>query len=133
MNTSQSLNETSPPFALSGPPVTVPTSGLHPAAVFVLAVLIGLVAAVPVGFLAGFVTYSGLAADCGSDGWCELGAALGGGAMGLLVGYVTYAVAGITAIFKWRAPGQRLVLALTQATAPLFLAVLLYGSALLGL
>ena len=98
-----------------------------------MSAIIGLLAGVPVGVLAGFGAYSSMAADCGSDGWCNLGASLGGIAVGVLVAYVAYVIAGIIAVFRWQVPGHRLVLVLAHAGTPLLVAGLLYATALLGL
>lgn len=80
----------------------------HPLALFVVAAIIGLGAAVATGLPTGLLAAEAAMNDCSpSDGWCGLGAALMGLLVGGLVGIVTYVGAGVAVVRRCRSVGRR--------------------------
>ncbi len=79
----------------------------HPLILVVISVAFGLAAAVPIGSLLGWLIYSGFAADCHNDGWCELGAAIYGLLGGFAAATVAHVVAGVAFIRHHWPTGQR--------------------------
>lgn len=105
----------------------------HPLALFAVSLGLGLAAALALGSLAGLLTYGSMAADCNADGWCELGAALIGLAIGVVIGYAAYIVAGVAAIFRWREPGRRWRPTTTHVVTPPAFALFWFIASGLGL
>lgn len=75
-------------------------------------------AAVVAGLVAGGVTYGLLAADANDDGWTELGAAIFGLGVGVVVGSVTYAVAVALAVQRVQPQGSRIIPAVALILLP---------------
>ncbi len=103
-----------PPSAQPGPPappaqsVTAPLRWPHPVALFAVAASIASASGVAIGVLAGLLSWSAGSSNCTpNDGWCDLGAALLGLAVGVLIGGITYVVAGVTTIVRSRPRGRR--------------------------
>ena len=79
----------------------------HPVLLMAASLGIGLIAAAVIGTSVGMLVYSGSAAGCNTDGWCELGAAIYGLLAGCLAAVVAHIVAGVVFIRRNRPPGQR--------------------------
>ncbi len=112
-----------PPFAPAPAPEPQVDSWVyrHPAWFVVASLGIGLAAAAVIGTAVGMLVYSGSAADCNSDGWCELGAALFGLLAGCLAALVAHIVAGVAFIRRHCPPGQRTVPIVLHIGVPVML------------
>ncbi len=89
-------------------PPAVARAQRHPAAVSLLAASIGLVAGLVFGFGIGRLVVA--TSECTpTDGWCDLGAALGALLFGGLAGVVAYVVAGVITIHRLRPPDERAI------------------------
>lgn len=95
----------------------------RPALFVAASVGIGLTAAAAIGTVIGMLVYSGSAAGCNNDGWCELGAAIYGLLAGGLAGVVAHIVAGVVFIRRHRPPGQRTLPVVLHIGVP----IMLYG------
>lgn len=106
-----------PPPVGTEDPVEEPTTG--PVVLQLLAAGIGAVAAAILGSALGGITAMALANDCSpNDGWCGLGAAVGGLMIGLLVAVIAYVVAGVVTIVWRREPGNRAIPIVVHLTIP---------------
>jgi hypothetical protein len=115
------------PFPPPPPPTVESTPGRlgHPVALFVVAVIAGLGAALATGIPAGFLAAQVAANDCSpSDPWCGLGAALAGLFIGGLVALGSYIVAGVTVIRNCRSAGRRAAHVVSHLVSPLLLILL---------
>ena len=98
-----------PPLPPSQAAVDAATERLrHPLALFVVALMNGLGAAIlagiPSGSLIGWLAVN----DCSAtDGWCELGAVAAGFFVGVVIGGIAYIVAGVVTVNRCRVQGRR--------------------------
>ena len=95
----------------------------HPVLLVAASLGIGLTAAGVIGTAVGLLVYSGSAAGCNTDGWCELGAAIYGLLAGCLAALIAYIVAGVVFIRRSLPPGQRNVPVVLHIGLP----IILYG------
>lgn len=80
----------------------------HPAALFATALAIALAVAIALGLGVGFAVMAASASSCTpSDGWCGLGAAIAGLFFGVIAATISYVVAGIVTIRRFRPRGER--------------------------
>lgn len=99
-------------------------------ALHVVATGAGFGAAVVGGGLIGWLAAAVMANDCSpSDGWCELGAAIGGALLGLVVAVVAHLVTGVLIISRRRPAGRRAGPIAVHVAIPVVVAA---GLALLG-
>lgn len=98
----------------------------HPALFVAASIVVGLTAAALIGTSTGLLVYSGAAASCHNDGWCELGAAIYGLAAGSLAALAAHVVAGIVFVQRHLPPGRRTAPIVLHIGLPIFIyAVLL--------
>lgn len=126
VETPWSDTDTTPPFTTGPSMAAEPANRVSkgPIRVVAEAFAIGLAAAIPAGLLLGRLLYGAMSSDCYGDGWCELGAAIYGLGLGVLIGCVVYLVAGVATIRRHRREGDRLALSLTHAGLPVGLVLL---------
>lgn len=118
--------DTTPPFA-PGPPAgyeSTDRASKGPIRVAAESFAVGVAAGIVGGSTLGWLLHRILAADCYGDGWCELGAAVYGVGLGVLVGCVVYVVAGVVTIRRHRREGDRLAPSLVHAALPIGLVIL---------
>lgn len=112
-----------PPFVPS-PSAESPTdrwADRHPVLLMVASLGIGLTTAAAIGTAIGLLVYSGSAAGCGNEGWCELGAAIYGLLAGFVAAAVAHIVAGVVFIHRQVAAGQRTVPIVLHVGVPIML------------
>ena len=87
---------------------TKPERFARPVALFAVAAGVSIGIATVLGSAIGWAMSSASASSCTpSDGWCGLGAALVGLAVGVTVGVVAYITSGIITITRHQPPGRR--------------------------
>ncbi len=95
-------------------------------ALSLITIAVALFAGGAVGLAVGYAVESSSAANCTpTDQWCELGAALIGGAIGIGAGVVAYIVVGVVVIRRHRPRGRRADHIAIHLAAPVVVAVLL--------
>ncbi len=95
-------------------------------ALSLITIAVALFAGGAVGLAGGYAVASSSAASCTpTDQWCELGAALIGGAIGIGAGVVAYIVVGVVVIRRHRPRGRRADHIAIHLAAPVVMAVLL--------
>ena len=112
-----------PPFAPTptADPQTETWADRHPVLLVAASLGIGLTAAAVIGTAVGLLVYSGSAAGCNTDGWCELGAAIYGLLAGCLAALIAHIVAGVLFIRRQRPAGERTVPVVLHLALPILL------------
>ena len=95
-------------------------------ALSLITIVVALFAGGAVGLAVGYAVASSSAADCTpTDQWCELGAALIGGAIGIGAAVMAYIVVGVVVIRRHRPRGRRADHIAIHLAAPVVVAVVL--------